>query len=88
MYSVDSEKKTPTVISYTMGRIGVRSNDNYSLEYALFMNRDEPEENVFFAREYDVTPDGRLTSPISSYYRYVLLRKTFGLCVGVSAPLY
>ena len=57
------------MIPYTVGKIGVRLNKNFILEYGLFLNGEEPEKNVFFAREYDVTPGGLLTSPISSYYR-------------------
>lgn len=69
MYTVDNEKNIPTVIPYTVGKIGVKINKNYNLEYALFIDSDDPEKNVFFAREYDVTPEALLTSPISSYYR-------------------
>jgi hypothetical protein len=69
MYSIDSKNKYPTIVSYTVGRIGVRLTESYSMEYGLFISGDEPEKNIFFAREYDVTPDARLTSPISSYYR-------------------
>ena len=69
-FTVDPVRKVPVVLHHHMGRIGYRFTEFGGLEYGFIKhNETNASPNVFFVREHDVAYDGRITSPMSTYFR-------------------